>query len=224
MNQRLSKAFSLIEMMIVTFVVVVGFMAIMTLVQKMIGSYYSNKNQLLGAVLAQEGLELTRYVRDQNWMIGKDTTFSHSISKDAADPQMPSQGGDRAIFRIDSRVLNDDRRTIELVYSNGGAGSCISGNISECITDDRNKVYLYDDASGRQYYIQPNSGDTLDPKYQGTVFHRLVETAYNDGGTPGDVADDYLYVKVMVYWQDRGQQKFYTINTYLTNYSLRYKQ
>ena len=226
-----SKAFSLIEMLVVTFVVVVGFMAIMALVRSVISQYYGNKNQMLSVMIAQEGMELVRFVRDQNWMMGTDLhSFAENISN------VPKEG-DRLIFKIDSRVLGDgaeSRNYIEPVYSADAAGQgyvcnlpapdcCPTGVTKDCIKFPNNKVYQYSEASGMQSYIQHIASDTFDNKYQPTIFSRLIETTYHDNGTPyPDIKDDYLYVKVTVYWQDRGQQHYYTLDSYLTNYTWRY--
>lgn len=62
------KAFTLIESMIAITLIVSGITGLLVLVNRSIGFASLAFNQLTAANLAQEGIELTRNIRDNNWM------------------------------------------------------------------------------------------------------------------------------------------------------------
>ncbi len=65
-NQKY-RGFSFIESMIATFIVLVGMMAVLQLMSKNIRSTFENRKQTKAVFLAQEGIELIRNIRDNNW-------------------------------------------------------------------------------------------------------------------------------------------------------------
>ncbi len=76
-NQQLKtnnsqKGFTLVELMITIFVIAVGLIGIMTLIQDTLRSAAYIRLHLTSSYLAQEGIELTRNVRDNNWINQKD--------------------------------------------------------------------------------------------------------------------------------------------------------
>jgi len=58
----------LIEMMIAIFIMVVGIVGVMSLLQRVIFSSSISSSRLIAAYLAQEGAEIVRNVRDTNWL------------------------------------------------------------------------------------------------------------------------------------------------------------
>lgn len=66
----MQKAFSIIEVVVVIFIVVFGMVGILALAQRSISASNINKNELIASQLAQEGLELVRNKRDENWLAG----------------------------------------------------------------------------------------------------------------------------------------------------------
>jgi prepilin-type N-terminal cleavage/methylation domain-containing protein len=221
MNNR--RAFSLIEMMVVVFVISVGIMSLLTILQKVITQYFGNKNQMLAVVVAQEGVELTRFVRDQNWMWGPEYRFAKSIAYDPGLNADPAEADNKdTIFKIDARVLSDDRAlSVEHVYDYGKTGTPCDGNIMTCVRDPRNAVYQFVDSNGRQYYRQRLNNETL-TNYTELPFRRLIRTVYHHNPLVNGEEADWIDVQVLVYWQERGQNKFYQLNTVLTNYTKRY--
>jgi len=71
-NRKNLAAFSLIEIMIVLFIISLGMTGILSLIGQNIQSQSYNKNNLIAYQLAQEGVELIRRVRDSNWLRGYD--------------------------------------------------------------------------------------------------------------------------------------------------------
>lgn len=65
------KGFGLIEVVVSIYIIVMAFIGILSLVKQGIQVQYINKNTIIAAQLAQEGLELVRNVRDNNWRFYK---------------------------------------------------------------------------------------------------------------------------------------------------------
>jgi len=64
---KAKAGFSLIEILAVLFVVSMALLGVVSLITQNIQVQSINKNNLIAANLAQEGIELTRQVRDLNW-------------------------------------------------------------------------------------------------------------------------------------------------------------
>jgi prepilin-type N-terminal cleavage/methylation domain-containing protein len=62
------KGFTLLEMLIVTFVISIGLIAIMTLILQAVADSQIAFSRLVAAYLAQEGLEIVGNIRDSNWL------------------------------------------------------------------------------------------------------------------------------------------------------------
>lgn len=62
------KGFTLLEITVVIYIISLGLIGIMSLVNQNIQVSYINKNELIASQLAQEGLELVRNIRDSNWL------------------------------------------------------------------------------------------------------------------------------------------------------------
>ena len=63
-----NKGFSILEASVVMGVVRIGLLGIFSLVLQNIQVQKVNKNMLVASMLAQEGLELVRNIRDDNWI------------------------------------------------------------------------------------------------------------------------------------------------------------
>lgn len=224
---RRSGGFSLIEILVVTCVITVGFMAVLGLVRKAIIVYYNNQNYLEAATVAQQGLELTRYIRDDNWLTNNPSTDNIPFFTNISVSNPPD--GAKTIFAIDQQAMagSTGRAKIKHFYNSvagdelSGLPSANSGNLSAYVKDDRAKI-LFDEGNNNFYTI-----DSALPNTKPTIFHNLIQVTYHNNGTPGDTPpsnkeDDYLYVVSMVYWQDRGTDKYFTLATYLYDYSLKY--
>ena len=67
---KLKKGFSLIEILVVFFIVSVSLLGVLSLLIQNIQVQSINKNNLIASSLSQEGVELIRQVRDSNWRDG----------------------------------------------------------------------------------------------------------------------------------------------------------
>jgi prepilin-type N-terminal cleavage/methylation domain-containing protein len=68
--QNHRQGFTLIEMLVVVFVVGMGLIGALSFFSLNIGNQAENKNELIAAGLAQEGVELVRNIRDYNLLNG----------------------------------------------------------------------------------------------------------------------------------------------------------
>lgn len=64
------NGFSVLEVMIAVAIITMGMIGVLSLVLQNIQVQYVNKNNLIASQLAQEGLELVRNIRDENWLDG----------------------------------------------------------------------------------------------------------------------------------------------------------
>jgi type IV pilus modification protein PilV len=65
-----TKGFTMLEVLVAIFVVTIGVLAVFNMVQNITVSFRANASQLTAAYLAQEGVELVRNERDNNWLQG----------------------------------------------------------------------------------------------------------------------------------------------------------
>jgi prepilin-type N-terminal cleavage/methylation domain-containing protein len=63
--------FSIIEILAVLFIISLAMLGVVSLIIQNIQVQSINKNQLMAASLAQEGIELVRQIRDTNWLNGR---------------------------------------------------------------------------------------------------------------------------------------------------------
>ncbi len=69
-RKYIKKGFSLIEVMIAIFVIMVGIVGIYALVPHIVETVFANKDRYISAQLAREGFELVRNLRDNNSLAG----------------------------------------------------------------------------------------------------------------------------------------------------------
>jgi len=74
-----APAFSLIELLVSMAIIGIGLLGISSLAAQNIRVQYFNRNSLISAQLAQEGLELARNLRDNDWKSSGPITSSSSL-------------------------------------------------------------------------------------------------------------------------------------------------
>ena len=81
MQRQFSRApaFSLIELLVSMAIIGIGLLGISSLAAQNIRVQYFNRNSLISAQLAQEGLELARNLRDNDWKSSSPITSSSSL-------------------------------------------------------------------------------------------------------------------------------------------------
>ena len=152
------RGFSLLEMIIVIFIVTAGLIGILSLVSQNIIVANINKNTLIASQLAQEGLELVRNVRDGNWLDGADWKLGAGGFGSDSDIV---QDGDYAIDYtgiISAAGINDMNAALKIngnFYEHGaGADTPFNRLIQvndngnyievECVVQWRDRGQLYD--------------------------------------------------------------------------------
>lgn len=71
LNKR-SSGFTLLEMVVAIALLIGGVLVVYGTSARMLAHIYNNQNRLVAAYLAQEGVEVVRNIRDQNWADGID--------------------------------------------------------------------------------------------------------------------------------------------------------
>lgn len=66
--------FSILEIVVSIFIIAMGMVGVLSLINQNIQAQYINKNRLIASQLAQEGIELVRNIRDKNWLEGSSWT------------------------------------------------------------------------------------------------------------------------------------------------------
>ncbi len=67
-QDKLSKGFTLLEMIFTVFVLTVGIVGIYGAITRTIAQSSDVSDRLIASYLAQEGIEITRNLRDSNWL------------------------------------------------------------------------------------------------------------------------------------------------------------
>ncbi len=78
MNHAPHKGFTLVETMVAITILAFAFVGPFTAVQTALTNSYVSRDQLTGALLAQEGLEYIRSIRDNNYLAGRAWTDGFS--------------------------------------------------------------------------------------------------------------------------------------------------
>jgi len=70
--QKSGAGFTLLEMIIAAFVVIIGLVGVFSLITQTTAFVNSSSQRLTAAYLAQEGIEIVRNIRDANWLEQRD--------------------------------------------------------------------------------------------------------------------------------------------------------
>ena len=66
--KMMKRGFTLLEVLVATFIITVGIMGSLSLVSRTIYSANISSKRLIAVYLAQEGIEIVRNIRDTNWL------------------------------------------------------------------------------------------------------------------------------------------------------------
>lgn len=78
LNVKITKAFTLIEVVVAVFIVTVGVLGSFSVIQQVITYTSNSSNRLIAAYLTQEGIEIARNIRDSNWL--KDESWQTGLA------------------------------------------------------------------------------------------------------------------------------------------------
>ncbi|PIS38825.1 MAG: hypothetical protein COT34_01595 [Candidatus Nealsonbacteria bacterium CG08_land_8_20_14_0_20_43_11] len=67
-NKKTSRGFTLLEVLVATFIITISMIGIVGLFQQTVFNTVFSASKLTAAYLAQEGIEIVRNIRDENWL------------------------------------------------------------------------------------------------------------------------------------------------------------
>ena len=117
------KAFSIIEIMAVVFIIAIGMIGMMNLIGQSIRVQRLNEHTLIAYQLAQEGIEIVRVVRDNNWLAEDSEDFINVMSPgsyclDYLDINLnPLSGACNLYLNSDNFYVRSGENNIETPYS-----------------------------------------------------------------------------------------------------------
>jgi hypothetical protein len=113
-----NKGFSLIEVIGAVTILLMGLVGVLSLVIQNSRVIHHNELRLVGVMLAQEGVELTRNQRDSNWLSG--AVWNSGICAAACDPTFTVEmtTGGALNFNYTPNVIGDSGTTLR-VSTNG---------------------------------------------------------------------------------------------------------
>src|SRR5680860_72702 len=130
-GNKKGPAFTLVEIIVILFIISVGLIGVLSLVIQNIQSQVINKNSIVAYQLAQEGIELIRKTRDTNFInldswnqyLGQDTYFMDYLDDTPqilVDPSSASlyKNVNRYYDHNPSGELTNFSRTIEIIDIN----------------------------------------------------------------------------------------------------------
>jgi hypothetical protein len=158
------KAFSLLESILSVFLVSMGLVVSIKLLTLGVSQSMKNRDQFTASLLAQEGVELVRNIRDNNWVDNDPTTGSFYDSARApsagilclGQPSNDSAGGGRSAYYIDYRGY----------YSCGP--NLNNGHFKLCL-DSASGFYQNNDTSATATSSCPSG--TTDTKYTRRIYN-----------------------------------------------------
>jgi Tfp pilus assembly protein PilV len=107
------SGFSMMEIVIAVFLISTGLIVAVELISSGVASSMNSRDQLIATELAQEGLELVRNMRDNNWAKGDDSfthipadeTCSIDYTQDASQMHCPNSLGTSKLYLEDNTNL-----------------------------------------------------------------------------------------------------------------------
>ncbi len=99
-----NKGFTLLEMIMAVFVIMVGIVGVYGVFSRLISQSSLNSSRLVAVYLAQEGVELVRNIRDGNWLEPGGTAWDAGL----ADGEYIIDYDDAYLKSFEDEVLNLD--------------------------------------------------------------------------------------------------------------------
>ncbi len=139
-----NKGFSLMELIVVIFVLATGLLGVLSLATNNLNTQKNNQDRLIASQLAQEGLELVRNIRDSNWA-------NAGTTGDDWDEYLTDGSPGEDHYYIDYSGINDcsgscdsddiklyikNNGSYESFYSHDSSDASFSGFTREIIIDD----------------------------------------------------------------------------------------
>jgi prepilin-type N-terminal cleavage/methylation domain-containing protein len=147
LNARNRHGFSFIESMLAVAVVSIGLSAALPLFTSGIVESNDSRDQVIAAMLAQEGVELMQNFRDNNWV---------SLGEAFSDTTFPDQSSEDCRISYDSAALNEcDVTGDKKMYLNSGYYTHVSSIAS---TKFQRKIFVkYKDGAGNDISLRSSA-------------------------------------------------------------------
>ena len=149
-----TKGFSLLEVMLALGVITIGLMGVSSLVLQNIQAQDINKNYLIASMLAQEGLELVRNVRDTNFLNYYDWKAGNSSNTNIVRGAVIDGTPKEYAINYDETIrdvttgMNDDKTQL-YIFNNKYDHAGVNG----ILTPYRRLIKVYN----RDYYLEVHS-------------------------------------------------------------------
>lgn len=150
-NKKKLKGFSLIESILAVFLVTFGIVTVFPLLGLSSSQTIDSRDQIIAAFLSQEGVELVRNIRDDNWAKKEDGIPGYDGAFEGLGNNFPNFSASNCLVSFPSGLA-----VPEIPECNSGGGG------------DR---YLYLDGNGK--YVTESSGNTK------TRFQRKISIQYD---------------------------------------------
>lgn len=177
------------EIVVVMGIIVLGLLGVMSLIVQNLKVQGVNQYNLIASMLAQEGLEIVRNIRDENWV---------DISLDLAN--MDPETWANSIADADGTGTVNTDGTYIVDYTNTNQKNNPPDDTPDSINDAA--TILYYQASGMIGHTV-----TANP----TPFRRLITADYDHDG---DINTADMKVTCTVRWSARGMTHDYVAETY----------
>lgn len=184
---RDTKGFSFLEAMIVISIIVIGILGINSLMVQNLRVQGINQYNLVASMLAQEGLEMVRNIRDENWV---DISLGLMTIDNWANSIADADG--IGSFNTDGTYVID--------YTNTNEKNNPPNDVPDSITDT--ETILYYQSNGFIGHI---------PSARPTIYRRLITADYDHDGDPNT---NDIKVTCTVRWSARGMTRDYVAETY----------
>lgn len=120
-----NSAFTIIEVMVAIAIISIGMLGVVSLMSQNIQVQVVNKNNLIASMLAQEGIELVRGIRDENWLDQANPVFHDGLGEKFAidavnkvpDATTLSIDGQGASLFIKDGFYQHDNTGIQTIFS-----------------------------------------------------------------------------------------------------------
>jgi type II secretory pathway pseudopilin PulG len=103
---KAKKGFSLIEAITAVFIVSMALVSVLAVAQTTVRAQTINKYAIISSMLAQEGLELVRNVRDTNWRSGS-TSWTDNIVQDGTFTIYVNPSNNLIVINSTPNSIND---------------------------------------------------------------------------------------------------------------------
>lgn len=192
-NFKKRRGFTILEVIIAIFLITVGLISVYSAATYFTSNSKLSKGKLIASQLAQEGAEVVRNIRDQNWM--EQRGWLYNLGDGTYIP----------VFYTDADDPNDTNITPASVWSLSLVGD--SG-------DPRSAVYIkYDDQDKFLFYFQSSNQINLPANYRRTVFKRWIVLNY-------DISEQKLEIISHVQWTGNGITQNFEITDYLYDWQV----